>query len=222
MGERIVARARAYEMTDEQVESMGRVNLTAIQVKYRVHKWGLARLHRLSHPSHYKGNNRPGRSSQRANSRDNFCHKSIKEQAYYSQRGKNPSKKTPRQSSIPPQTSVSAPDHSSHRVGNRLVSPLKAKSGSQEGRWWWGRLTHISQHPNPYTHLHLRFGMDFERFFATVYGLARKGDRVRVKLRGQGQDFEDRSSDPLYDALPERTGPDDHQCETGSEPLGSS
>ena len=192
IGERVLSRAKALELSEERTASLGIKDLSARSVRYRLQKYGLRSL-----------KTGPKNSPKS----DNSSQEGSKNKSTFELRSKNQEKN----STVEPTSSSSSPSHSSTEGKNNIVSvpksfsepekePELVKGPDFEGNtWWWGRFTHTQKLDR--MKIIEEGGPDWDCYRAVVYGMARVGHVVRCKVKGKAQDFE--ITDTLYYTLHE-------------------
>ena len=192
IGERVLSRAKALELSEERTASLGIKDLSARSVRYRLQKYGLRSL-----------KTGPKNSPKS----DNSSQEGSKNKSTFELRSKNQEKN----STVEPTSSSSSPSHSSTEGKNNIVSvpksfsepekePELVKGPDFEGNtWWWGRFTHTQKLDR--MKIIEEGGPDWDCYRAVVYGIARVGHVVRCKVKGKAQDFE--ITDTLYYTLHE-------------------
>ena len=167
IGERVLARAKAYGLSEKQVSKAGIKNLSARSVRYRLHKYGLRSL-----------KTGPKNSPKS----DTFSQEGPKKQIYVELCSKTEEGVSTTTSSSPGSL---IPEVILDSVSERF-SPEKLDRGNPE-KHWWGKLIPTTRFELDLPDL---FYNNSDKWLLLVYGACHPGHTVRVNARGKHEDVE--------------------------------
>ncbi len=173
IGERVLARAKALGLNEEQVATAGLKDLSARSVRYRLRKYGLNSL-----------KTGPKNSPKS----DTFSKEGSKKQTYILLHSKNQDRRSSIESTSTPSSPTTLKTELKVNSVSERFSPEKLEHGNPE-KYWWGRLTPSSRFQRDLPYFQFKEGP----WVVLVYGACHPGHTVRVDSKGEPLDIEVRA-----------------------------